>query len=60
MMRAVPEQCPGIQPISELQGQRRALWGLEDSTDETLQYWDEVAAYVDYKTPKDDSLGALS
>ena len=37
------------------------LSDVEDSSDsEAPQYQDEVAAYIDYKTPKDDFFGILS
>ena len=36
------------------------LLDVEDSRDEALQSQDEVAAYIDNKTPKKDSLDVLS
>ena len=33
---------------------------VEDSSDEALQYQDEVASYIDYKMPKEDSFDVLS
>lgn len=36
------------------------LSDVEDSSDEAPQYQDEVAAYIDYKTPKEDSFDVLS
>ena len=39
-------------------GQR--LSDVEDSSDEALQYRDEVATYIDYKTSEDDSFDVLS
>lgn len=36
------------------------LSDVEDSGDEAPQYQDEVTAYIDFKTPKDDSFDVLT
>lgn len=36
------------------------LSDVEDSGDEAPQYQDEVAAYIDFKTPKDDAFDVLA
>lgn len=58
--RGSPEQCPRHPPEKEVRVSADTLSDVEDSSDEAPQYQDEVAAYIDYKTAKEDSFDVLS
>lgn len=54
------EQCHHPPPEKRVRVSADTLSDVEDSSDEAPQYQDEVAAYIDHKTPKDDHFDILS
>ncbi|KAA0722794.1 Transposable element Hobo transposase [Triplophysa tibetana] len=59
--RGSPEEhCHHPPPEKRVRVSADTLSDVEDSNDEAPQYQDEVAAYIDHKTPKDDHFEILS